>query len=148
MRFLITAGPCNNDARPEAEQPPDEGLLAEHMKFNEEMAKAGVLIASEGIYPGGARARVAISGGKRTVVDGPFTESKELLGGLYLIEVDSLDEAIGWMLKQPGGLGHDDVLEIRQLTELSDLTPKIQQIISEVAPTWSAPLWRRQLKSA
>ena len=148
MRFLITAGPCNNDARPEAGQPPDEGLLAKHMKFNEEMAKAGVLIASEGIYPGGARARVAVSGGKRTVLDGPFTESKELLGGLYLIECGSLEEAVGWALKSPVGFGHDDVLEIRQLTELSDLTPKFQQLISEVAPNWSAPLWRRQLKSA
>jgi hypothetical protein len=148
MRFLITAGPCDNDARPEAETPPDEGLIAAYMKFNEEMAKAGVLIASEGIYPGGARARVAIAGGKRTVVDGPFTEAKELLGGLYLIEVDSLDEAIGWMLKHPAGLGHDDVLEIRQLTELSDLTPQIQQVIAAAAPTWSAPLWRPQPKTA
>ena len=58
------------------------------------------------------------------------------------------DEAIGWMLKHPAGLGHDDVLEIRQLTELSDLTPRIQQVIAEAAPTWSAPLWRPQLKSA
>ena len=148
MRFLITAGPCDNDARPEAETPPDEGLLAAYMKFNEEMTQAGVLIASEGLYPGGARARVAIVGGKRTVVDGPFTESKELLGGLYLIEADSLDEAIAWALKAPVGLGTDDVLEIRQLTELSDLTPRIQQVIAEAAPTWSAPLWRPQPKRA
>lgn len=148
MRFLITAGPCGNDARPEAETPPDEALLAAYMKYNEEMTRAGVLIAAEGLYPGGARARVAISGGKRAVLDGPFTETKELLGGLYLIEVDSLDEAIGWALKHPVGLGTEDVLEIRQLTELSDLTPQIQQVIAAAAPTWSGPLWRPQPKTA
>ena len=148
MRFLITAGPCGNDARPEATKPPDERLLAAHMNFNEEMTKAGVLIAAEGVYPGGARARVGVSGGKRTVLDGPFSESKELLGGLYLIEASSLEEAVGWALKRPIGHGDDVVLEVVQLTELSDLTPKVQQVIAETAPTWSAPLWRPQLKSA
>ena len=144
MRFLITAGPCKTDARVVAETPLDEGLFAAYMNYNEEMARAGVLIAAEGINPDGARARVASSGGKRSVVDGPFAESKEVLGGFYLIEVDSLQEALDWALKRPVGLGHDEFLEIRQLTELSDLTPKVQQAIAETAPTWSAPLWRPQ----
>jgi hypothetical protein len=142
MRFLITAGPCKTDARVVAETPLDEGLFAAYMKYNEDMARAGVLIVAEGINPDGARARVASSGGKRSVVDGPFAESKEVIGGFYLIEAGSLQEAIDWALKRPVGLGTDDVLEIRQLTELSDLTPNVQHAIAEAAPTWSAPLWR------
>ena len=75
-----------------------------------------VLVASEGLNPGAPGARVAIAKGKRYLVDGPFAESKELVGGFYIIEVASLEEAIQWALRAPTGLGTDDILEIRQLT--------------------------------
>jgi hypothetical protein len=74
-------------------------------------------------------------------VDGPFAESKELVGGFYLVEVGSLDEAIQWALRAPSGLGTDDILEIRQLTGSGDLPPEILQLIAEAAPTWSAAAW-------
>jgi hypothetical protein len=138
MRFLITAGPDTNNPKPAQEGAPDEALFAAYMKYNEDMAKAGVLIAAEGLNPGGARARVAASGGRRTVIDGPFAESKELIGGFYLIEVASKEEAIEWALRCPLGLGIDDILEIHQMTDLPDIPPRFREIIAAVAPTWSA----------
>ena len=80
-------------------------------------------------------------GKKRHVVDGPFAESKELVGGFYIIDVESLDEAIGWALRAPSGFGSDDVLEIRQLTGAGDLPPEILKIMNAAAPTWSASGW-------
>jgi len=112
------------------------------MRFNEEMHQAGVLVASEGLNPAAKGARIAVENGKRYVVDGPFAESKELVGGFYLIEVSSLDEAIQWALRAPSGFGKDDILEIRQLTGAEDLPPEILQIIAEAAPTWSASAWQ------
>jgi hypothetical protein len=135
MRFLITAAP--DPSRP-ASPPPDEKLIAAYMRYNEEMHKAGVLLAAEGLNPAGKGARVGVSKGKRTVLDGPFTESKELVGGFYLIEVESLDEAIAWALKSPTGLGSDDLLTIHPMTNASDLPPEVLKIIREAAPTWSA----------
>ena len=108
------------------------------MSFNEEMQRAGVLVASEGLNPAAKGVRVALSNGKRHVVDGPFTESKELVGGFYLIEVGSLDEAVQWALRAPSGFGSDDILEIRQLTGAGDLPPEMLQLIKEIAPTWSS----------
>jgi hypothetical protein len=112
------------------------------MKFNEEMHTAGVLVASEGLKPDGKGARIEAKKGKRVVVDGPFTESKELVGGFYVIEVASLDEAIEWALRCPTGLGFDDVLEIRALTGESDITPQLRELLKAAAPTWSATFTR------
>ena len=137
MRFIITAAPDPNRPPSEA-SPPDEALLAAYMRFNEDMYKAGVLRASEGLNPAGRGARVGISGGKRVVMDGPFTESKELVGGFYVIDVASLEEAIGWALRCPTGLGSDDVLTIHPMTEPADLPPEVIKIITQAAPTWSA----------
>ncbi|WP_437720364.1 YciI family protein [Sorangium sp. So ce861] len=142
MRFIITAAPGTNEAKAEAGGPPDEALFAAYMKYNEEMMTAGVLIASEGLNPGGARARVGISGGKRAVLDGPFVETKELVGGFYLIEVSSKEEAIEWALRCPVGFGSAEVLTIQQMTELSDIPPRFREIIADVAPTWSASFSR------
>jgi len=140
MRFMITAGPADElKGKDEtADAPFDEKLFTAYMKFNEDLMKAGVLIASEGLNPAGARARVEVSGGKRVLTDGPFTETKELLGGFYLIEVKSKEEAIQWALRCPFGMGSDDVLRIQQMTELSDLPQDLRDIIAKVAPTWSA----------
>lgn len=138
MRFLITAQPSPDKPRSPSDAPPSDSLLAAYMKFNEDLHKAGVLIASEGLLPGGARARVAIVDGKRRLLDGPFAEAKELLGGLYLLEVASKEEAIAWALRCPVGLGHDDVLELYQMTAAEDLPPEVVQTIRRAAPTWAA----------
>lgn len=141
MRFIITAQ-ASADQQP-TEQPPafDAELFKAYMRFNEDMHQAGVLVASEGLNPAAPGARVAVINGKRHVVDGPFTESKELVGGFYLIEVASLEEAVQWALRAPSGFGSDDVLEIRQLTGSADLPHEIRELIAEAAPTWSAAGW-------
>jgi hypothetical protein len=138
MRFIITAQPGKDSKPPTIDAPIDLEVMTAVMRFNEEMYKAGVLVAGEGLNPGGPGARVEVSKGKRTVVDGPFAESKELVGGFYIVEVKSLDEAISWALRCPTGLGFDDVLEIRPLTGPSDLPAEMLALIKAAAPTWSA----------
>ncbi len=141
MRFIITAQAGPNDSKAEAEAGLDAALLTAYMRFNEEMHKAGVLVASEGLNPAARGARIGVADGKRYVVDGPFAESKELVGGFYIIEAASLEEAISWALRAPSGLGSDDVLEVRQLTGADDLPPEVLEIIKAAAPTWSASSW-------
>jgi hypothetical protein len=146
MRFIITAAP--GDAKVESESavgpdaPVDPDLFSAYMRFNEEMHKAGVLVASEGLNPGGKGARVGVVRGKRTVLDGPFTESKELVGGFYIVEVASLDEAISWALRCPLGLGTDNVLEIRALTAMTEIPPALLELSRKVAPAWTASVTR------
>ena len=93
MRFIITAQAGPDEGEQGSQAGMDEALLTKYMKFNEEMHKAGVLVASEGLNPAVRGARIAVAKGKRYVVDGPFAESKELVGGFYIIEVNSLEEA-------------------------------------------------------
>ena len=138
MRFVITAQPGTHSTPPDPAAPLDEQLFKAHMRFNEEMHKAGVLVAAEGLNPAGQGARIEVSKGKRRVVDGPFTESKELIGGFYIVNVASLDEAISWALRCPPGLGFDDVLEIRPLTGSADIPPQLVELIKAAAPEWSA----------
>lgn len=147
MRFIITA---QSDANPSTADPQagfDAELFKAYMRFNEEMHRAGVLVASEGLNPAAPGARIAVANGKRYVVDGPFAESKELVGGFYLLEVSSLDEAIRWALRAPSGFGKDDILEVRQLTGAQDLPPDILRLIAEAAPTWSADAWQARSAS-
>jgi hypothetical protein len=118
MRFMILV-PASKES--EAGILPDEKLFAEMGKFNEEMVKAGVMLAGEGLHPTSKGARVTFSGGKTTVVDGPFTESKELIAGFWLIQVKSKEEAIAWMKRAPFGGGV--TLELRQVYEAEDLGP-------------------------
>jgi hypothetical protein len=141
MRFLIIPGPVPGGAQPPADEPFDEKVFTAYMKYNEEMHQAGVLIASEGLNPGATGAHVAISGGKRTVMDGPFAETKELIAGFWLIEVKSKAEAIEWAMRCPIVPGKDEVLEIRQLTGASDLPPELLQLIVAAAPGWSSSGW-------
>jgi hypothetical protein len=110
------------------------------MRFNEEMYKAGVLVAAEGLNPGGQGARIEVTKGKRAVVDGPFAESKELIGGFYIVDVKSRDEAIEWALRCPTGLGFDDVLEIRALTGEDDIPASLLELTRRAAPGWSASI--------
>ena len=143
MRFIITAQSGKDSTAPDPDAPFDEGLFSAYMRFNEEMHRAGVLVAAEGLKPGGEVARIEVKKGKRGVVDGPFAESKELVGGFYIIEVDSREEAIEWALKCPSGLGFDDVLEIRALTGENDIPPRLLELVKAAAPTWSATCTKR-----
>jgi hypothetical protein len=138
MKFIISAHPGPDSPAPDPAAPFDEQLFTAYMKFNEEMYRAGVLVAAEGLNPAGKGAKVEVKGGRRTVVDGPFAESKELVGGFYVLDVASLDEAVEWAMRCPTGLGFDDVLEIRQLTGEEDLPPQLLDLIRRAAPTWSA----------
>ncbi len=116
MRFLVTV-PAN--AESEAGVLPDESLFAEMNRFNEEMVKAGVMLAGEGLHPTSKGARLRFEDGKTTVIDGPFTESKELIAGFWLIQVRSKEEAIEWMKRAPFGEGV--TLDIRQVYDTEDL---------------------------
>jgi hypothetical protein len=138
MRFIITAQPGKDSKQPNQDAPFDEKLFTAYMRFNEEMYEAGVLVAAEGLNANGQAARIEVDKGKRIVVDGPFTETKELIGGFYIVEVESLDEAIQWALRCPCGLGFDDVLEIRPLTGEADIPPDLRELVKAAAPKWSA----------
>jgi len=108
---------------------PDEKLLTEMGNFNEELVKAGVMLAGEGLHPTSKAARVRFDGDKRTVIDGPFTESKELIAGYWLWQVRDMDEAIEWIKRAPFGGGVE--IEIRPVFEMEDfgeeLTPELRE---------------------
>ena len=110
---------------------PDQKLLAEMGKYNEELVKAGVMLAGEGLHPSSKGARVKFSGTKRTVVDGPFTESKELIAGFWLWQVRSLDEAIEWAKRCPNPTGEESELEIRPVFEADDFGPEFTPELRE-----------------
>src|SRR5262245_18954544 len=120
---------------------PDEKLLAEMGNFNEELVKAGLLLGMEWLRPSSKGRRVKFSGGKRTVIDGPFTESKELIAGYWIWQVKSMDEAVEWVKRCPNPTGADGEIEIRQVFELEDfgaeLTPELREqekrLLAEVA---------------
>src|SRR5213594_2236227 len=121
MRFMMIVKASKDS---EAGIMPDEKLLAAMGKYNEELMKAGVLLDGAGLQPTSKGARVKFSGGKRTVIDGPFTEAKELVAGYWLIQVKSKDEAIEWARRAPMEVGGRDAeIELRQLYELDDFAP-------------------------
>jgi hypothetical protein len=121
MRFMVIV---KADKNSEAGVLPDEKLLAEMGKYNEELVKAGVLLAAEGLQPSSKGARVKFSGAKRTVIDGPFTETKELIAGFWLIQVKSKEEAIEWVKRSPNPFpGTESEIEIRQVFEAEDFGP-------------------------
>lgn len=126
MRFMVIV-PASKES--EAGILPDGEILTAMGKFNEEMVKAGVMLAGEGLHATSKGARIKFSGGKTTVTDGPFTESKELIAGFWLIQVKSKEEAIAWMKRAPFGDGV--MLELRQVFETEDfganLTPELRR---------------------
>ena len=128
MRFMVIVK-ANQDT--EAGVMPSEQLLAEMGKYNEELVNAGVMLAGEGLQPSSKGARVKFSGDKRTVVDGPFPETKELIAGFWIWKVKSLQEAIDWAKKCPNPTGEESVLEIRQVFEAEDFgeefTPELRE---------------------
>ena len=128
MRFMVIVK-ANKDS--EAGVMPSEKMLTEMGKFNEELVKAGVMLAGEGLQPSSKGARVKFSGTKRTVIDGPFSESKELIGGFWLWQVKSKEEAIEWVKRCPNPMDGDSEIEIRQVFEAADFgaefTPELRE---------------------
>lgn len=126
MRFMILVK-ANKDS--ELGRMPSAELIAAMGRYNEEMVKAGVMLAAEGLQPSSKGARIRFDHGKRTVIDGPFTETKELVAGFWLIQAKSLDEAIAWMKRAPFGGGTE--IEIRQVFEAEDFgaefTPELRE---------------------
>ena len=121
MRFMVIVK-ANKDS--EAGVLPDERLLAEMGAYNDELAKAGVLLAGEGLHPSSKGVRVRFSGSKRTVIDGPFAETKELVAGFWLFQVKSKEEAIEWVKRCPNPFpGAESEIEIRQVFEADDFGP-------------------------
>jgi hypothetical protein len=122
MRFMMMVR-ANKDS--ESGMMPKEELIAAMAKYNEELVKAGVLLDATGLQPSSKGARIKFSGGKRTVIDGPFAETKELIAGYWLIQVKSKEEAIEWAKRAPAPFGEDKdgEIEIRQLFELEDFGP-------------------------
>jgi hypothetical protein len=128
MRFMIIVKASKDS---EAGVMPSEQLLSEMGKFNEELAKAGVLLAAEGLHASSKGARVTFSGTKRTVIDGPFAETKELIAGFWLWQVKSKEEAIEWVKRCPNPHNEESVIEIRQVFEAEDFgaafTPELRE---------------------
>jgi hypothetical protein len=119
------------DKNTEAGVMPSEKLLADMSKYNEELLNAGVLLAGEGLHPSSKGARVKFSDGKRTVIEGPFPEVKELIAGFWLLQVKSREEAIEWVKRCPNPLEGEAEIEIRQVFEASDFgaefTPELRE---------------------
>jgi hypothetical protein len=128
MRFMVIVKATKDS---EAGVMPSQKLLAEMGKFNEELVKAGILLAADGLHPSSKGARVRFSGSKRTVIDGPFTETKELIAGFWLWQVRSLEEAIEWVKRCPNPHEGESEIEIRQVFEAEDFgaefTPELRE---------------------
>jgi hypothetical protein len=128
MRFMVIVK-ANEDS--EAGVMPSEEMLTAMGKYNEELVKAGVMLAGEGLHPSSKGARVRIHGKERTVIDGPFAETKELIAGFWLIQAKSLEEAIEWVKRAPNPMEGESEIEIRQVFEADDfgneLTPELRE---------------------
>lgn len=129
MRFMLLMIPHGYESAAPGTVPDDVERVGSMMAFNESLQKAGVLIGCEGLHPPSMGARVSFPGGKPKVVDGPFAEVKEVLGGYWLIDVASRAEAIEWASRCPGS--ENEVIEIRQVQELEDFSPEVQDVASE-----------------
>ena len=129
MRFMVMVKASKDS---EAGMLPSEQMLAEMGKFNEELVKAGVMLAGEGLQASSKGARVKFSGSKRTVIDGPFAETKELVAGFWILQCKSKEECIEWMKRCPNPMpGEDSEIEIRQIFEAEDFgeafTPELRE---------------------
>jgi hypothetical protein len=128
MRVMVLLK-ANKDS--EAGVMPSQKLLEDMGKYNEELVKAGIMLAGEGLHPSSKGKRVRFSGAKRTVIDGPFTETKELIAGFWIWKVKSMDEAVEWIKRCPSPTGEEAEVEIRQVFEAEDFgaefTPELRE---------------------
>jgi len=125
MRFMMIMIPNIPD---EADWSPDVEAVAKMSRYNEELTKAGVLLSLDGLQPPEKGARISFSGGSPNVTDGPFSEAKEVIGGYWLIQVKSKDDAVEWATRCPGADG--DIIELRQVYEMSDFPEEVQEAAS------------------
>jgi len=125
MRFMMLMIPKGYE-KAAPDQMPEAKAVAAMMKYNESLQKAGVLLSLDGLHPPSAGTRVAFAGGKPRVSDGPFAEAKEVVGGYWMIQVKSKEEAVEWAKRCPAGEG--DVIEIRQVQELSEFPADVQKV--------------------
>ena len=129
MRFMMLMMPKGYDkAAPDAM--PDPKAVAAMMKYNESLQKAGVLLALDGLHPPSAGVRVSFTGGKPKVTDGPFVEAKEVVGGYWMIQVKSKEEALEWASRCPGS--DNEVIEVRQVHEMSEFPPDVQEAAAKL----------------
>src|SRR5688572_5085906 len=124
MRFMMLVIPKGYETAAPGTAP-DAKAVERMMKYNEELQKAGVLLALDGLHPPSAGARVTYAGGKPTVFDGPFAEAKEVVGGYWMIQVRSKAEAIEWAKRAP--MGDNEIIEVRQVQEMEDFPPDVQK---------------------
>jgi len=127
MRFMMLMIPKGYDQAAPGTVP-DVTAVAAMMKYNESLQKAGILLALDGLHPPSMGARVSFAGGKPKVTDGPFAEAKEVIGGYWMIQVKSKEEAIEWASRCPGS--DNEIIEIRQVQEMSDFPADVQQAAS------------------
>jgi hypothetical protein len=131
MRFMMLIIPKGYETAAPGTVPDAKGV-EQMMKYNRELQKAGVLLALDGLHPPSMVARISFKGGKPTVADGPFTETKEVVGGYWLIQAKSREEAIEWARRCPAG--DDEVIEVRQVHEMDDFPADVQKAIGDFAP--------------
>ncbi len=124
MRFMMLVIPKGYETA-EPGTMPEADAVAKMMKYNEELQKAGVLLALDGLHPASMGARVSFEGGKPKVTDGPFAEAKEVLGGYWMIDVKSKEEAIQWASRAP--MSANEIIEVRQVQEMADFPPDVQE---------------------
>jgi hypothetical protein len=137
MRFMMLMIPLGYEtAPPDVKLDPER--IAAMMKYNQALKDAGVLITLDGLYPPSMGARVSFAGGKPVVTDGPFTEAKEVLGGYWMIDVKSREEAIGWAKRCPAS--DNEIIEIRQVQELSDFPADVQQAAAGLSDLQGKPV--------
>jgi hypothetical protein len=128
MRFMMLMIPKGYETA-EPGTMPDAAAVAPMMKYNESLQKAGVLLALDGLHPPSMGARVSFAGGKAKVTDGPFTEAKEILGGYWMIQVKSKEEAIEWASRCPGS--DNEMIEVRQVQEFSDFPADVKEVVAK-----------------
>ena len=133
MRFMLIV---KADKDSEAGVLPSEELLTQMGAYNEEMVKAGILLAGEGLHPSSKGARVRFNGSQRTVIDGPFAETKELVAGFWLVDVRSKEEAIEWVKRCPNPMPGESEIEVRQVFENEDFGDALPQDVAQMEDRW------------
>jgi len=130
VRFMMLMIPRGYETAAPGTVPDDVARVEAMMQYNEQLQQAGVLLALDGLHPPSMGARVSFAGGRPRVTDGPFSETKEVLGGYWMIQVKSREEAIEWARRCPGA--ENEVIEIRQVQELADFPPEVQAVAGKL----------------